>query len=524
MYKLNINGIEQRKGRQGRMELKVYKDTVTAAQTICDTKLELPVETEILIPDYLPQVFKIVKCFVYPVVLQKQLLAGRLTVEGYLRCIVYYQSEDDASLCQTEQKLPFTKQIELKQGEYSNAVITVDGELEYINCRAVNQRRVDVRGAFVLNVTANAQVQNEIITALSGGGIQQRTTSLTGTHTIGMQEKLMTAEEEISFEQAPEMILSTHCVGNVSEAKLLNGKAIVKGEIETEIIYRAGTDTKLIHETFKVPFNKIVDFDGVDEDCNSFVLVEPTGCTITAGAEESADKNTLSVTALLQVRAYRKLEYLAAIDAFSTSDEIEMQTNEVALEEVLEEFTQQIEVSTSGPLPDEHAEIIDVLATALPVEWLEQENKTVLRGRVMMHLLCKNSLGELDCYDKVCEYTIEKPYDVPIEEFCAQCNVAIVSVAAKREGADVGASALLSIRGLASVFKKHTVLADVQTTGPRIKENGDIALRIYFAQEGEDLFDIAKRYAASPQDIAAANEIQDGVLEADCRLLIPSSL
>ena len=45
------------------MELKVYKDTVTAAESICDTKLELPVETEMLIPDYLPQVFKI--CLLY---------------------------------------------------------------------------------------------------------------------------------------------------------------------------------------------------------------------------------------------------------------------------------------------------------------------------------------------------------------------------------------------------------------------------------------------------------------------------
>ena len=78
------------------MELKVYKDTVTAAESICDTKLELPVETEMLIPDYLPQVFKIVKCFVYLVVLQKQVTAGRLTVDGYLRCVVYYQSEGDA--------------------------------------------------------------------------------------------------------------------------------------------------------------------------------------------------------------------------------------------------------------------------------------------------------------------------------------------------------------------------------------------------------------------------------------------
>ena len=43
------------------MELKVFKDTLAAAGGCYDAKAELPVETEILIPDYLPQVFKIVK-------------------------------------------------------------------------------------------------------------------------------------------------------------------------------------------------------------------------------------------------------------------------------------------------------------------------------------------------------------------------------------------------------------------------------------------------------------------------------
>ena len=55
-----------------------------------ETRQELPVETEILIPDYLPAVFKIVKCFVSCVVLQKQFSAGRLTVERLpaLHCVL----------------------------------------------------------------------------------------------------------------------------------------------------------------------------------------------------------------------------------------------------------------------------------------------------------------------------------------------------------------------------------------------------------------------------------------------------
>ena len=78
------------------MELKIFRDTLPQAGASCTVKAELPLETEILISDYLPPVFKLVKCFAKPVVLQKQLQPGRLTLEGYLRCTVFYQGENGA--------------------------------------------------------------------------------------------------------------------------------------------------------------------------------------------------------------------------------------------------------------------------------------------------------------------------------------------------------------------------------------------------------------------------------------------
>ena len=63
------------------MELKVFKDTVTAYAGRWETRLELPVETEILIPDYQPAVFKIVKCRIVPVILQNAVADGRWTAQ-----------------------------------------------------------------------------------------------------------------------------------------------------------------------------------------------------------------------------------------------------------------------------------------------------------------------------------------------------------------------------------------------------------------------------------------------------------
>ena len=110
------------------MELKIFRDTMPQAGTVCTVKAELPLETEILVSDYLPPVFKLVKCFAKPVILQKQLQPGRLTLEGYLRCTVYYQGEEGTGLCQTEQKLPFTKQLELPEFDFTAWTAVVEGQ------------------------------------------------------------------------------------------------------------------------------------------------------------------------------------------------------------------------------------------------------------------------------------------------------------------------------------------------------------------------------------------------------------
>ena len=162
------------------MELKVFRDVLPAAGADCTAKAELSLETELLISDYLPPVQRIVKCFAQPVVLQKQLAPGRLTLEGYLRCTVYYQGEEGAGLCQTEQKLPFTKTLELPSFGATAWTACVEGQTEYLNCRAVNSRRIEVRGAYGLVVSVHAQLSTEVITALSEGGIEQKLTTLGG--------------------------------------------------------------------------------------------------------------------------------------------------------------------------------------------------------------------------------------------------------------------------------------------------------------------------------------------------------
>lgn len=507
------------------MELKVFKDTLSTVGSPCEAKAELPIETEILIPDYLPQVFKIIKCFVHPVILQKQAAAGRCTLDGYLRCTVFYQAETDASLCQTEQKLPFTKTIDLPGLEAGGGSVQAAGDLEYLNCRAVNQRRVEVRGAYALLVSVAGVQEQELITTLSGAGAEQQLVTLSGMRSLAAIDKLMTAEEELTFPQPPQAVLDISGAGTVQDVKLISGKAVVKGEIAATVVYRAEAGYRTEQLKKAVPFNQIVDLDGLTEDCQCFAAVEPVGCTLMAGmaasGPEAASVNTLSVTALLHLRVLRPVECCVVNDAFSTEFEADVSYKTVALEQLATELDATVEAHAGGALPDENAEILECFATLAPLELTSAGEALALRGRATAHVFCMNSLGEIDCYDKSFEYTLPGQYSGLPGQYRLECWPTVLGIGARKNGGELDAAVSIRVAGLLMQRQTETVVDTVTCEQPLEPEDPAVALRIYYAAAGEDVFAIAKHYHVSPGAMLTANHLESPQLAEDTRLLVP---
>ena len=297
------------------MELKVFRDVLPAAGADCTAKAELPLETELLISDYLPPVQRIVKCFAKPVVLQKQLAPGRLTLEGYLRCTVYYQGEEGAGLCQTEQKLPFTKALELPSFAATAWTACVEGQTEYLNCRAVNPRRIEVRGAYGLVVSVHAQLSTEVITALSEGGIEQKPVTLAGVRRAATLEKLVTIEGALTFPKPPAAILDITGTAEVRELKRMQGKAVAKGVLHVLCGWRAEGDAALRSQTADLPFNQILDADGLSEDCRCLCVLEPVGFAAAEGetTEDGSASTTLTATAMLRLSGWGEYKIRTAL-------------------------------------------------------------------------------------------------------------------------------------------------------------------------------------------------------------------
>ncbi len=502
------------------MELKVFRDTLSAAGSFCTVQSEIPMETEILISDYLPQVFKIVKCFVKLVVLQKQLQQGRLTLDGYLRCIVYYQGEDGTGLCQTEQKIPFTKVLETPQFDFSIWSASVGGETEYLNCRAVNQRRVEVRGAYAISACIFTQLQKEIISTVAEGGIQQKTMELKGVRNLANIDKLITSDAEFSFDEAPTAVLDITGEAVVREVKVIAGKAVIKGEMEVALAYRSDSGDGLKGQMVQVPFHQIVDIEGVAEDCACLCTVEPVGFSVLGGAEESG-QSQISASALLHLRAYRGYEINGVSDLFSTEAVTDVSYEPLTIEAFEKSLDDLITVSATAQLPEDSAQLMAAFGSLSMPELISVGDKAVLHAKGIVTVFCKNSLAEIESFDKVVDINWPFATAASAEQLHLESWLSVEQLDCTLHAGELEIGLGVRVRGVLLSRATHMSVAQVNLGEALQPQDPEISLRIYYASAGEGVFEIARRFHVSPSDMMCANELELETLPSARRLLVP---
>ncbi len=503
------------------MELKIYRDTMHTLGVLGDVQTEIPVESEILIPDYLPPVFKIIKTLIHRVVLQKQIQAGHILLEGYLRAEVFYQGEDQR-LYVIEQKIAFSRQQDLKGFEEKRIDrINVYGEVQYVNCRAVSPRRLDLRGAYNLSARIFGGEEKSLITAMAESGIQQKYTVLPSAQMVVSREKQFTMEAHFSFDHPVEQVLHIRPFFRVQDVHIVAGKAVVKGECKAEILYRTAESETMCRQEVLLPLHQVVEMDRAEESFECRAVFESVGCALqeTSGEEE---KVCLNCTCLMTVCAVKATEFVGVGDCFSTTYQTETSYGKFESDTLEEILSNDISVRIEGALPDDSLEVLQCFAEYGMPELISEKEQTLIRGKVTAHLLCRNALGEIDCYDKNGEYVLPKKYPIAIDLLTADLNVACQGIQFSQKESSVSVELALRVQGILYRKQLIEVLEEVACTQP-LEKKSDVSLRVYYAAEGEAVFDIAKRYHASPADISALAGIDGERLKSKAQLLIPQT-
>ena len=510
----------------------MFKDTLASFGGRWETRIELPIETEILIPDYLPAVFKIVKCLIAPVILQNRAASGRWHCEGYLRCTVYYQSEEPGCrLYRTEQKFSFEKSVDLPEGRYAEGPAFVSGETEYCNCRAVSEHRIDLRGAYILSACVLIRREQELLTSLADCGIEQRTSTLQGLHRLIAEEKTLTAETNFPLSSDGESILDINGRFVLSGLTAAAGQVHVQGTLLMQFCSQLPSGEELSVRSRELPVRQTAELPGTADDDTCLAWGEVLACTLSS-SEGSGDAS-LSVTWKLHLEVWRSVNFTAVADAYSTLCKTQTVQTVCKLLQKSSDLNTHLALTVEDDLPDPDVTVLGCFVTlgaAVPqsAEGEKSDTHICLSGKGTAHVLCCDSRGEITCYDKPFTWRPDILWPGVSADAWPCIHAAVSRVSSGKDGPRLRVEIELELSGVLLQAHAAPALCGVEL-GETYDDSDGPSLYIYYAKEGEHIFNISKRYHARARDLIAANKLDSGdtppedIAEAAC-LLIPAAL
>ena len=506
------------------MELQHTTQSVGSLETVYDGKLEQAVDGDITLPEYCPDILRILKCAMEPNVHAVQSAGERVSIEGSARITVLYAGED-GTLQSFEQSYPFSRGADAA-GLDDRCAVTAIARAEYANARAVSPRRLDIHGMLTISVQARRRREDAVLSGLSGGGIQTLAEQVSLSSLEALHSAAFPLSEVIEIEPgapAIDQIVLRRAVAVPTEVKAIKNKLLVKGSLELRVIYRSRGAKEPVQVLHTMPISQIIEAPGVSETTANTLRLRVCSLEAAPKADGSGEARLLEVSARVgaQVRGYAPTELSVIRDAYSTRGGIALETRRLESRQLLESFRENFSARESFDIPGRIQALLLLAGELLPVETSVKDGTVSAAGRLKAHAVYIDGEGQAATIEKELPFSFRRALKRAPAGTIAEMEIELLGVQGSVSGDALEVRAEFAALGDVFAAETRNVLGAVaqdESEAPPCRS----PLTIYFAADGEPLWEIAKRYRTTVEAVRQENELAADTASAGQMLLIPS--
>ena len=508
------------------MELELKKTCLDAYETGGELTMTQEETAETIVPDYCPDIARIIETEGKVFLHSREIRDGRGTVSGTVRVTVLYTPEGEGGIRTLEFAMPFTAESD-GRSLADCAVLTAETETELLETRMLNPRKVFTHCRLVTRLTGFQRKPVWVCTDVEAGPElcvekkQDQQHAILLTH---IAEKDFTYSEQMELspgrEGAAEILSSRVCAG-VTETKIVGSKLLFKGLFTVSLLYRTA-DGRCCASSGELPFSQIMEVEGAAEGAEPAVRLQLTGAELQidgadAGGREIAVTLYLHATAL--VRQSREVAILS--DLYSTAYDLTYDAAPLELTCFREQFTRRQtvrEVLEIGVVADS---LLALSVTCGPVAVSREGENTVLRTGADLRALYLDEGG----VPLLAERTIDVSCQLELPEECRVTARAVCAGDVQGTLTDRGIEVRFPVDFQAEAAQrvKRVCVAGgkLDTDAPK-DTAGAPSLVLRCLGKQETAWDLAKRYNTTIGVILAANQLEtEGDIPRDQLLLIP---
>lgn len=514
------------------MNYDVSKENLSAIESAFEGCKEVPIDIDFSLPDYCPDIQKILKCSVTPNITSRNISGGQISIDGNAEIKIIYVDSDSSKMRCCENSATFSASIDINNIA-ENAVVFTLAKIEYMNCRAVSPRKIDLHGA--ISVCAKVYQKNnlEISSSVNGKDTEQKIEKVSVSNLAGLGQQQFSINETLEVSENkpyPEMIVNSEVIFLKSDPKIMPNKVVVKGDLIVKILYigdmESGSTEKL---EYQIPISQIVDVPGISEECQCITKMEILDTKINLPTNENSENGTnlisINIKAAATAFAFCPKDIDVVSDVYSREREVENTITQLNINKILKNFTEELSFQEKIEIPNvKIKEIINITPAISAVETISEDEKITFKGKLNLGILGIDE-EEFPIYaERNINFEIASNETTDGENINFQTE--IIPKEIKIISQDDGKIEFkLSLVIYATSYERQSInmVTDVESDESKNYLNDkNPAVTVYFAEGNESIWDIARKYHSSVSSVKEENNISEDALEESQMILIPS--
>lgn len=498
------------------MEMNIKNGSLSVCSCVCRTKNSFTAECDVIVPDSKPDILKVLQLSAVPRYVNFETKNGRVSASGTV-CftIVYLADDEEKSMKSITSSCEFSNII--RDDAISEFMLTfADVDVDEVNCNIVNCRKLTLKASLDMAVQVYTCFDLDLISEIEGACTQKK--NLTSSVICAHSQSTTTLTDSFSLPngKAPVCeIFRTDAVVTDSEIKVIDDKAVIKGNILITVLYRS--EAGIEHIQNEIPFAHILQADGIREEMDTEFCVKAMGPEATVSENTDGELCVIEFSADLYFRVLARCTYKAecVTDAFLPHGNLGCKYSPVCVDSIETIIHRDAEIREKITLPEGYPPIAEVYQVILRpfIESCRSDGEVLKAlGYADIYILYLSSEEN----SPVCSYKETVEFAVSCES--PGCSLTPISdCVLKNFSYTINSDNCVEVRGIVDIK-----IQCVRTTEEDI---------IYAAEESEyipqkrpsiivscvcnerSLWDIAKEYKITPESILSANalENEDGI-------------
>lgn len=505
------------------------KSVVYLDEIIFDGQTEQGVELDYVLPDYCPDIFKILSCSLTPKIVSYSVSSdGKLALDGVVYIKALYIAETGSEVFCIDQRYTYSKLVDISKKDAPSPWLSFEMKQDYCTCRAVSPRRIDVRGAVSCRIKAQTCRENVLCTIPDGLQVKTRSVSCCG-KTLFAKKQILSSEDIETGASGVAFIMQSGACPKVTDVRIVADKAVVKGTVIVSALYGlpnadSGGCSEAEKMTAEIPISAILDIPGITDEH----VTIPEISVLDFELIPKADSGIISckMTAECSARAWKAEKITFPVDVYSTEFETDFLTNSLRLNTapraLSQTLTLKMNITAEGfeirSVWDCRAEIKN------PVLRVGESGETEFAGMLCGYVYGKNTDGAPFCLEKQEAFrqsvSSSDMSEITAAQFAAKIAGADFSI--KSDGA-VEISAITELCGVLHDVVSAETVSEVTVREDKPKAgNDEFALRICYTDEQSDCWSVAKAYNTTVKALMEENDITDEQAALSGMIIIPT--